>query len=104
MCGPFWISYCQHCGRLLWFSIFSIVAGVCVYLNQALFLFARILRRIGLIMLLLNGLALLGALYQLGRKVMPFAIFGAITPNAAARIAVFAAILLQLPGGCGYSC
>ncbi|UDD57334.1 hypothetical protein AFCA_004837 [Aspergillus flavus] len=38
-------------------------------------------------MLLLNGLALLGALYQLGRKVMPFAILGAITPNAAARIA-----------------
>ncbi|TKA70643.1 hypothetical protein B0A55_05744 [Friedmanniomyces simplex] len=61
-----------------WFAFWSMVAGLAVYSNYVLFVFARVLQGIGPSICLPNGLALLGALYDAGtRKNMAFAMFGA---------------------------
>lgn len=44
-----------------WFSFWSMVAGLAVYSNHVLFIFARVLQGIGPSICLPNGLALLGA-------------------------------------------
>ncbi|KAJ5768717.1 drug resistance protein [Penicillium odoratum] len=81
----------------LWFSIWSMIAGVSVYSNSVLFIFARTLQGLGPAMLLPNGLALLGATYRPGKKkYMIFALFGAMAPNGAVLGSVFAAIFSQL--------
>ncbi|PYH40137.1 MDR family MFS transporter, partial [Aspergillus saccharolyticus JOP 1030-1] len=81
----------------LWFAIWSMVAGLSVYSNDVLFIFARTLQGLGPAMLLPNGLALLGAAYPPGKKKhMVFALFGAMAPNGALLGAVFAAIISQL--------
>ena len=65
-----------------WFSVWSMVAGLAVYSNHVLFVFARIFQGIGPAITLPNGLALLGATYNPGkRKDMVFAIFGATAPG-----------------------
>ena len=65
-----------------WFSVWSMVAGLAVYSNHVLFVFARVLQGIGPTITLPNGLALLGATYAPGkRKDMVFAIFGATAPG-----------------------
>ena len=65
-----------------WFSLWSMVAGLAVYSNHVLFVFARVLQGIGPAITLPNGLALLGATYRPGpRKDMIFAIFGATAPG-----------------------
>ena len=61
-----------------WFAVWSLLCGLAVYSNHVFFVFARILQGIGPAIILPNGLALLGALYQPGpRKNMAFAMFGA---------------------------
>ena len=65
-----------------WFSFWSMVAGVAVYSNHVLFVFARVLQGIGPAITLPNGLAILGATYAPGRrKQMAFAAFGAVAPG-----------------------
>lgn len=51
-----------------WFSLWSMVAGLAVYSNQVLFIFARVLQGIGPAITLPNGLALLGAMYDQGPR------------------------------------
>lgn len=66
----------------VWFAVWSMIAGVAVYSNHVLFVFARVLQGIGPSILLPNGLAILGATYAPGtRKNMVFAIFGACAPS-----------------------
>lgn len=65
-----------------WFALWSLVCGLAAYSNHVLFVFARVLQGIGPAIVLPNGLALLGGLYQPGpRKNMAFAIFGACAPG-----------------------
>jgi MFS family permease len=65
-----------------WFSLWSMVAGLGVYSSHVLFVFARVFQGIGPAITLPNGLALLGATYNPGkRKDMVFAIFGATAPG-----------------------
>lgn len=51
-----------------WFSVWSIVAGLAVYSNHVLFIFARVLQGIGPAITLPNGLALLGSTYNPGPR------------------------------------
>ncbi|GAB7350964.1 hypothetical protein MBLNU459_g1465t1 [Dothideomycetes sp. NU459] len=77
----------------VWFSIWSMVAGLSVYSNHVLFVFARVLQGIGPAFCLPNGLALLGATYRPGpKKDMVFAIFGATAPGGAIIGALFASL------------
>jgi MFS family permease len=65
-----------------WFSLWSMVAGLAAYSSHVLFVFARVFQGIGPAITLPNGLALLGATYNPGkRKDMVFAIFGATAPG-----------------------
>ena len=67
---------------MAWFSFWSMVAGLAVYSNDVLFIFARVLQGVGPAMVLPNGLAILGSTYPPGRrKAMVFAIFGATAPG-----------------------
>ncbi|KAJ5782242.1 hypothetical protein N7457_004016 [Penicillium paradoxum] len=80
-----------------WLALWSLVAGLSVYSNYVLFIFARVLQGIGIAMLMPNSLALLGATYQPGKKKnMIFAVFGAIAPNSSVLGGVFSAIFSQL--------
>ncbi|PLB37490.1 MFS transporter [Aspergillus candidus] len=80
-----------------WFSLWSIVAGLSVYSNHILFIFARTLQGLGPAMLLPNALAILGSTYPPGtKKNMVFSLFGATAPNGAVVGAVFAALFSQL--------
>ena len=76
-----------------WFSFWSMVAGLSVYSNHVLFVFARVLQGIGPAFCLTNGLALLGAAYSPGqRKDMVFALFGATAPGGSMVGAAFAGL------------
>ncbi|KAJ9137112.1 Major facilitator superfamily transporter [Pleurostoma richardsiae] len=67
-----------------WFALWSLIAGVSVYKNFVLFVFARVLQGIGPAICLPNGLAILGAAYPPGhRKAMVFSLFGASAPTGA---------------------
>lgn len=80
------IGYC-------WFALWSMVAGLSVYANHVLFIWARVLQGIGPSIVLPNGLALLGALYEPGRrKNMAFAVFGACAPSGSIVGGTFAGI------------
>ena len=80
-----------------WYGLWSLVAGVSVYSNSVLFIFARTLQGIGPAILLPNGLAILGATYPPSKKKnMIFSLFGATAPNGAVVGATFAAIFSQL--------
>lgn len=84
------IGYC-------WFGVWSVVAGLSVYSNHVLFVFARVFQGIGPAICLPNGLALLGGLYGPGkRKNMAFAIFGSCAPGGSMAGAAFAALFAQL--------
>ena len=67
-----------------WFSVWSLVAGLAIYSNHILFVFARVLQGIDGAILLPNGVALLGVSYANSspRKDMVFALFGACAPGA----------------------
>ncbi|EXJ64520.1 hypothetical protein A1O7_00856 [Cladophialophora yegresii CBS 114405] len=77
-----------------WFSIWSLVAGLAIYADHVLFVFARVLQGIGPAILLPNGVALLGASYANGspRKDMVFALFGACAPGGSIIGGVFAGL------------
>ena len=78
----------------LWFALWSMVAGLAVYSNYVLFVFARVLQGIGPAIALPNGLAIFGATYAPGRrKAMVFAIFGACAPNGSILGSTFAGVL-----------
>lgn len=73
-----------------WFAVWNIVAGLSVYSNYVLFVFARVLGGIGPSISLPNGLALLGAVYEPGmRKNIAFSMFGAAAPTGATVGIVF---------------
>jgi MFS family permease len=77
----------------VWFSVWTAIAGVAVYSNQVLFIFARILGGIGPAICLPNGLAILGVTYKPGmRKNICFAIFGACAPTGSIIGAAFTAL------------
>lgn len=65
----------------VWFAIWSVISGLAWYSNHVLFIFSRVLAGIGPAICMPNGLAMLGALYQPGkRKNMAFAVFGGCAP------------------------
>ncbi|KAJ6124596.1 hypothetical protein N7471_011913 [Penicillium samsonianum] len=67
---------------MLWFALWTMVAGLSIYCNEYLFIFARVFQGLGPAALLPNGLALLGISYPAGpRKNMAFALFGACAPG-----------------------
>ncbi|KAK4501238.1 hypothetical protein PRZ48_007045 [Zasmidium cellare] len=81
----------------VWFAVWSMVCGLAAYSNHVLFVFARVFQGIGPAVVLPNGLALLGGLYQPGpRKNMAFAIFDACAPGGSIVGAAFAGIFGQL--------
>jgi MFS family permease len=55
-------------GGFAWFAVWSAVSGLAVYEGKVLFVFARVLAGIGPAITLPNGLALLGASYEAGRR------------------------------------
>lgn len=66
----------------LWFALWSMIAGVAVYSNHVLFVFARVLQGIGPAITMPNGIAILGAAYPPGmRKNIAFSLFGACAPS-----------------------
>ena len=80
----------------IWFSLWTLVAGLSVYSNNVLFNFARALQGIGPAICLPNGLAVLGSTYPPGRrKNMVFAIFGSTAPLGSVLGATFASIFAQ---------
>ncbi|CAG8947443.1 unnamed protein product [Penicillium salamii] len=96
-CGDLFGYRLMFISGFCWLSLWSLVAGLSVYSNHILFIFARVLQGLGGAMLLPNALALLGATYQPGkRKNMIFAIFGAAAPNSALLGTVFGALFSQL--------
>lgn len=81
----------------LWFSLWSMIAGLAVYSNHVLFNFARVFQGIGPAICLPNALALLGSVYAPGpRKAMVFALFGATAPGGAVIGSVFAGLFSEL--------
>ena len=77
----------------IWYSMWSMVAGLAVYSNYVLFIWARVLQGIGPSICLPNGLALLGVLYSPGRrKNMAFAVFGGVAPGGSVIGSVFAGV------------
>ncbi|OQN96192.1 hypothetical protein B0A48_17699 [Cryoendolithus antarcticus] len=77
----------------IWFAVWELVAGLAVYSTYILFIWARVLSGIGPSICLPNALALLGVLYQPGkRKNMAFALFGALAPTGSIVGAAFGGI------------
>ncbi|KAL3468738.1 major facilitator superfamily domain-containing protein [Aspergillus californicus] len=96
-CGDLFGYHRMFIIGFLWLALWSLVAGLSVYSNYILFIFARVLQGLGPAMLLPNGLAILGATYAPGRKKdMVFALFGATAPNGSIIAGIFAALFSQL--------
>ncbi|KAI1607845.1 major facilitator superfamily [Exophiala viscosa] len=96
-CGDIFGYHHMFLIGFIWLAIWSVVAGVSVYSSHVLFIFSRVLQGLGPAILLPNGLALLGATYEPGKKKnMIFAIFGATAPNGALLGAVFSSLFSEL--------
>ena len=81
----------------LWFSLWSMIAGLAVYSNHVLFNFARAFQGMGPAICLPNALAILGSVYAPGpRKAMVFALFGATAPGGAVIGSLFAGLFSEL--------
>ena len=81
----------------VWFTIWSLVAGVSVYSGSTLFNIARAFQGIGPATLVPNAMALIGKTYPVGmKKNFIFSAFGAGGPTGFAIGAVFAALFSQL--------
>ncbi|GAB7333175.1 hypothetical protein MBLNU13_g04834t1 [Cladosporium sp. NU13] len=77
----------------IWYALWSMVAGLAIYSNYVLFIWARVLQGIGPSICLPNGLALLGVLYGPGRrKNMAFAVFGGVAPGGSVVGSVFGGV------------
>jgi len=69
---------------MIWYSLWSLLAGLSVYSSHVLFIFARVFQGMGPALTLPNGLAILGQSYSPGpRKNMSFAWFGGAAPFGA---------------------
>ncbi|KAK9427487.1 major facilitator superfamily-domain-containing protein [Lipomyces doorenjongii] len=69
---------------MIWYALWSLVAGLAVYSTHVLFVFARVFQGMGPALTLPNGLAILGQSYSPGpRKNMSFAWFGGAAPFGA---------------------
>ncbi|MCJ1295871.1 hypothetical protein MMC34_007435 [Xylographa carneopallida] len=81
----------------LWFSLWSLIAGLSVYAHSEIFFdFCRAMQGVGPAVLLPNALALLGYTYPPGmRKDMIFALFGATAPGGFVIGTVFASLLAE---------
>ncbi|KAL8777752.1 MAG: hypothetical protein Q9213_007718, partial [Squamulea squamosa] len=80
----------------IWFGLWSILAGLSVYVHPIFFDFCRGMQGIGPAILLPNGIAILGTLYPPSpRKDMAFAMFGSVAPGGAVVGTVFASIFAQ---------
>ncbi|TVY44288.1 Efflux pump [Lachnellula subtilissima] len=66
-----------------WLSLWSLVAGLSVYSNHVLFIFARVFQGLGPALTLPNALAILGKSFSEGRRNMAFAWFAAAAPFGA---------------------
>ena len=81
----------------LWFSLWSMIAGLAVYSNHVLFNFARAFQGMGPAICLPNALAILGSVYAPGpRKAMVFSLFGATAPGGAVIGSLFAGLFSEL--------
>ena len=81
----------------LWFSLWSMIAGLAVYSNHVLFNFARAFQGMGPAICLPNALAILGSVYPPGpRKAMVFSLFGATAPGGAVIGSLFAGLFSEL--------
>jgi MFS family permease len=80
----------------IWFSIWSMIAGLSVYGNFTMFVVARVMQGIGPSILLPNALALFGAAYAPGfRKGLIFSIFGASAPVGAIMGAAITSLFIK---------
>ncbi|MCJ1283939.1 hypothetical protein MMC26_003270 [Xylographa opegraphella] len=81
----------------LWFSLWSLIAGLSVYAHSEIFFdFCRAMQGVGPAVLLPNALALLGHTYPPGmRKDMIFALFGATAPGGFVIGTVFSSLLAE---------
>ncbi|KAI4125169.1 MAG: hypothetical protein LQ338_004424 [Usnochroma carphineum] len=79
-----------------WFSLWSVLCGLSVYVDEIFFHFCRAMQGIGPAILLPNGIAILGTLYPPSpRKDMAFAMFGSVAPGGSVIGSVFASIFAQ---------
>ncbi|KAK3075554.1 multidrug-resistance type transporter aminotriazole resistance, partial [Teratosphaeriaceae sp. CCFEE 6253] len=86
---------------LLWFALWSLIAGLSVYAPKdgrfVMFVVARTLQGIGPSLCLPNGLAILGATYPAGqRKDFVFSFFAAAAPCGSITGAAFGSLFAQL--------
>ncbi|KAL8705317.1 MAG: hypothetical protein Q9201_001563 [Fulgogasparrea decipioides] len=80
-----------------WFSLWSLLVGISVYVDPIFFDFCRGMQGIGPAILIPNGIAILGTLYPPSvRKDMAFALFGSVAPGGATLGAVFASLFAEL--------
>ncbi|KAI4243636.1 MAG: hypothetical protein LQ352_006998 [Teloschistes flavicans] len=80
----------------LWFALWSLLAGMSVWVNPIFFFFCRGMQGIGPAIVLPNGIAILGTVYLPSpRQNMAFAMFGSVAPSGANLGAVFASIFAQ---------
>ena len=81
----------------LWYSLWSLVAGLSVYAKSEVFFdFCRAMQGAGPAVLLPNAVALLGHTYPPGkRKDMVFALFGATAPGGFVIGALFSSLLAE---------
>ena len=86
----------------VWFGIWSIVAGLAWYSNHVLFIFARAIGGIGPAISMPNALALLGVLYQPGKRKKMALLFAACAPSGAILGAVFASLFALAWWPCRY--
>ena len=81
----------------LWFSLWSLLAGISVYSTQIFFDICRAFQGIGPAILLPNAIAILGRTYPPGRrKDMIFSVFGATAPGGFVLGALFSSLFAQL--------
>lgn len=79
-----------------WFSLWSAIAGLAVYVGPVFFAFCRAMQGIGPAFLLPNAIAILGRCYEQGRRQdMVFCLFGATAPSGFLVGAVFCSLLSQ---------
>lgn len=80
-----------------WYALWTMVAGLAVFSNKVLFIFARVLSGIGPSLCLPNALAIFGLAYSDGpKKRLAFALFGAVAPGGSILGSAMAALFAQL--------
>lgn len=75
-----------------WLALWSLVAGLSVYSNQVLFVFARVFQGLGPALTLPNALGIFGKSFSEGPRNMAFAWFAAAAPFGAVAGLVFGAL------------